>query len=308
MHGTVWARPRPGGGAEFGFSLPLMRVPPGCGRSDTGGRGRNGSVDRGNPGNPGTRRVPRHSRASISSARAGLRWAGRRWSRRYRGRGGRGRGCGGGGRRGRYGWRRCSRCCGVGLVTSDCEAEALAPGEPDGLGEVDGVAGCTGLGTSGPAGTSWNGTPAAGGLPLSEAVTAPKIKMPTTTAIAGGAGRCHGNAAERRRQLQGHLLAQHLAQRCARRIAQREFGGGAVDEESPGQQGGQDDADRGETGPGQNKGAQDGRRDDIRASTQTSRSSRIATAPANLGVRRKTPCSWVSPRYRPARSPTTATD
>jgi signal transduction histidine kinase len=25
MHGTVWARPRPGGGAEFGFSLPLMR-------------------------------------------------------------------------------------------------------------------------------------------------------------------------------------------------------------------------------------------------------------------------------------------
>ena len=30
MHGTVWARPRPGGGAEFGFTLPLMRVPAGA--------------------------------------------------------------------------------------------------------------------------------------------------------------------------------------------------------------------------------------------------------------------------------------
>lgn len=29
MHGTVWARPRPGGGAEFGFTLPLMRAPAG---------------------------------------------------------------------------------------------------------------------------------------------------------------------------------------------------------------------------------------------------------------------------------------
>jgi K+-sensing histidine kinase KdpD len=29
MHGTVWARPRPGGGAEFGFTLPLMGAPAG---------------------------------------------------------------------------------------------------------------------------------------------------------------------------------------------------------------------------------------------------------------------------------------
>jgi K+-sensing histidine kinase KdpD len=27
MHGTAWARPRPGGGAEFGFALPLMTFP-----------------------------------------------------------------------------------------------------------------------------------------------------------------------------------------------------------------------------------------------------------------------------------------
>jgi signal transduction histidine kinase len=39
MNGTAWARPRPGGGAEFGFALPLMKIPTGPGAGIAAGRG-----------------------------------------------------------------------------------------------------------------------------------------------------------------------------------------------------------------------------------------------------------------------------